>query len=180
MRHPLHSLLLAIVLLAPACLLAQHYITAAGLRVGSGIGATVQQRIVGSFTVEGMVQQSLGSQQTVVTALFQKHQRLAGKAFNLYLGAGPHLGFWKTNLQNESGERITQRYAGISAIAGIELTLGRTLLSADFKPMLSKGGPAWLDAQTGISVRYVLFKELRKKQPRRAAQEKRPKRKLFG
>lgn len=167
-------------LLAPDTGSAQHYITAAGLRVGSGVGLTVQQRIVGSFTVEGMVQQSFGSRQTVATALLQKHQRLAGKALNLYIGAGPHLGVWKTNQKNESGERITERFAGISGIAGLELTLGRTLLSADFKPMLSKGGPTWFDAQTGISVRYVLFKELRKKQPPKQAKEKRTKRKLFG
>lgn len=179
MHHRLHACWLLFLLVSVAGS-AQHYITAAGLRVGSGMGLTVQQRIVGSFTVEGMVQQSFGSGQTVATALFQKHQRPAGKAFNVYIGAGPHLGVWKTNLKNESGERITERFAGVSSIAGIELTLGRTLLSADFKPMLSKGGPTPFDAQTGISARFVLFKELRKKQAAKPAKEMRNKRKLFG
>src|SRR4051812_16176165 len=64
------SVFLVAVLFTTASLFAQKYTTAAGIRVGSGIGLTVQQHLWDKYTLEGIAQKSLLRDGMQVAALF--------------------------------------------------------------------------------------------------------------
>ena len=134
---------------------AQKYTTAAGIRLGSGIGVTVQQSIGGNNTIEGIIQKSFFSDYTQVSALFQQHHGVLSRGTNFYLGAGPQIGVYGNSGKTEG---IKDAF-GISVIGGLEMKLGKTVLSFDYKPSINlSGGTSFLDSQAGFSLRYVLIK----------------------
>lgn len=139
---------------------AQQYSTAAGVRLGGDIGLTLQQQVANNITVEALLQQRILQRQTTGTVLLEKHFPLAGKGFNLYAGAGPHIGHWGRR-NNKTGSDNPLLY-GATVIAGLELKLGKFLLSADYKPSINiKGGWQTFDSQTGLSARYIFIKKAR-------------------
>ena len=143
-----------VLLLSTVSLLsAQKYTTAIGARFGSGIGLSVQQKVWGKATVEGILQQNFSRDEVRFTALLEQHNKLIGKRLNFYLGAGPHLNW------NSDFETGTSSSWGLSGIAGVEFTLGRLNLSWDFQPALDLSNDLGrLRPQTGISLRYVIVK----------------------
>jgi len=133
---------------------AQKYRTAAGARFESDrFGLTVQQKLHEKGTLEGIV--SLGSREVSGTVLYEWHFPLLGRRFNYYLGAGGHVG----NLKDHGA------FTGADAILGIEYKVNGLpfLLSADLKPAVHINHEDWVQLSSGISVRYVLVKEKKKK-----------------
>jgi hypothetical protein len=135
---------------------AQSYVTAMGLRMGSEFGITLQQKLVGHLTAEGILNSSPISNQTTGTLLIEIHNPLISKRFNFYIGGGLH-NRW---LQSSEGQRLSQR--GVSAIAGAEMTLGRVNLAWDYKPVYHlniASNP--FESQTAVSLRYVFVKKIK-------------------
>jgi hypothetical protein len=155
----LRSAFLFLLILVSSSLLAQKYITAAGIRLGGGMGITVNQALWKNYTLEGIVQKGLSTKYTTLSALLEQHHSLLLKELNFYVGAGPHIGTYGKKDKAAGNETV----AGASLIGGLELKLGNTLLSADFKPALNvTGGDSFLDSQTGISLRYIFIKAKKK------------------
>ena len=152
-------LLLLFTLVAPVLLSSQSYDAALGLRIGTDIGATVQVRlpqIDKNFVLEGIVQSSLVKDQGSLTVIGKQHQPLLSRRLNLFYGAGAHIG-WTDELKDDN-EPAKNPY-GIDGIVGAEITLGGFNISYDFKPAINiRGGDGILDAQTAVSVRYVIAK----------------------
>ncbi len=139
----------------------QNYNTAAGLRVGGGLGVTVQQRVGEKITIEGILQKKLLKPETKLSALAEYHQPIIGKGVNVYFGVGPHFLF-DSEYDNAKEREVQKIHPGVSGIAGLEIPLGRTLVSADIKPGISLGGSKILDSDLGISLRYILVKRPKK------------------
>lgn len=152
-------LLLILILTLPVSLYAQSYDASIGLRIGTDIGATAQLRlpqIQKNFVLEGIVQASLLRDQGSITLLGKQHRPLLSRRLNLFYGAGLHTG-WTDEL-NRDGEPAKRPF-GIDGIIGAEATLGGFNISYDFKPAINvRGGDRILDAQTAISIRYVIAK----------------------
>ena len=148
--------ILALLLLSSPFVEAQSYITAGGLRVGGGIGLTVQQRLTKRLTVEGIIQTQSKRNEVMATALLERHIPIITKHFNIYGGAGLHKGWSTTALR----EATYVNPFGVTFVGGIEMTLGRINLSYDFKPAINfVGGEQFIYPQSAISVRYVLIKD---------------------
>jgi hypothetical protein len=140
-------------------LFSQKYTTAAGLRLGGGIGITVQQALWNHNTAELQWQKGFTNNLTTVTALFEQHHSIFSKGTNFYLGIGPHMGSY--DIVGKVNERAN--VFGLSGIGGMEFKFGRTILSADIKPAINlSGGNRVLETQTGISLRYVFIKAPKK------------------
>ncbi|HQW55717.1 MAG TPA: hypothetical protein PK076_06295 [Saprospiraceae bacterium] len=138
---------------------AQKYRTAAGIRIGTEFGLTVQQLLWDEYTLEGIVQKGFFNDIATASVLFEKHQKILSKGFNFYIGAGPHYGFYT----RDRGER--KNPLGVTAIAGIEMRFERVVASFDFKPAINiVGGDRIFDTQTALSLRYVLIKAKKKEQ----------------
>ena len=132
----------------------QSYLTAAGIRLGTDWGLTVQQRIAKRLTVEGILQSSLSREEVILTGMVQKHMPLITRHFNVYAGAGLHKGWF----QNDDG--VAENPFGLSFVGGIEMTLGHLNMSYDFKPAINlTGGSKTFYAQTALSFRYVILKD---------------------
>lgn len=153
----------------------QSYLTAAGLRLGTDWGLTVQQRLSKRLTVEGILQSSLSREEVMLTGVLQKHVPIITRHFNLYAGAGLHKG-WLDSSEAE----VTDPF-GLTLVAGAEITIGRLNLSYDFKPAINlTGGSKTLYSQTAVSLRYVLLKDnfikkIKRKQKRKQRQKERVK-----
>ena len=148
--------LLIVLLITSIQLSAQSYNTAIGLRLGTEWGLTVQQRIAKFTTVEAIIQQSFGSEETSVSLLLEQHKRLISKRFNFYVGAGIQKG-WTGELDSlNEGDPF-----GIPLIAGAEFTISNLVLSYDFKPVINVLGGSPLAVQSGLSLRYVFWKRPR-------------------
>lgn len=133
---------------------AQKYRTAAGPRFESDkIGLSIQQKVHDRGTIEGIA--TLGEREVTGTALYEWHFPILGERFNYYLGAGAHIG----NLKDHGV------FTGADAILGIEYKVNGLpfLLSADIKPALHLNHEDWVGLSSGVSVRYVLIKEKKKK-----------------
>lgn len=147
---------------------AQKYTTAAGIRVGSGIGLTVQQHLWDKYTLEVSAQKNLFKSGTYTAAFFEQHHKLIMKGFNFYLGAGPHAEFKPSETVYDSkGQETTvsNNAYGISGVVGLELRLRKLLLSYDYQPGINiHGGDHVLNSRTGISVRYIFIKAKKKEQ----------------
>ena len=90
-----------------------------------------------------------------MTLLGIVHQPLVVRNLNLFVGGGIHKG-WITA---EPGADPAADPFGLDVIAGIELTIARINLSWDFKPALNiVGGEQTFYAQSGVSLRYILWK----------------------
>lgn len=144
---------------------AQKYSTAVGLRVGNGhYGITAKQRIFRTLAAEGIF--SAGNQEVMGTLLLQKHFPILGRGFNVYLGAGAHLG----------GLKDFGPVMGVDAMVGLEMKIPLLPLiaSVDFKPAYHMLHEDWFDANTAVSVRYIIAKD--KKKQRQKARKKRRRR----
>ncbi|MBB6609756.1 hypothetical protein H7F15_01785 [Pontibacter sp. Tf4] len=133
---------------------AQKYRTALGPRFESDkIGLSLQQKLHERGTLE--VIGALGEREYSGTALYEWHFPLLGERFNYYIGAGAHLG----NLKDKGV------FTGADAILGLEYKVNGLpfLLSADIKPAFHLNHEDWVGLSSGVSVRYVLVKEKKKK-----------------
>lgn len=133
---------------------AQVYRTAAGVRLdGERFGLTLQQKVHERGTIEGIM--SVGAREISGTALYEWHRPLLGRRFNYYIGGGGHVG----NLKDHG------LFTGVDAIGGVEYKINGLpfLLSADIKPALHINHEDWMDFSTGISIRYVILPEKKKK-----------------
>lgn len=147
-------------------LLGQNYKTAIGLRIDNGLALTVQQHIVNNWTVEGILHPSIRNDDLGVTLLVESHQKLLFRGVNLYAGAGPHFLF-KSQRESESDSSNSPSHTfGLSAIGGVELSLGRLNFAVDLKPRLNLTNTDdvnvfdWTGAS--LSVRYILAKRERR------------------
>ena len=146
----------------PCCLFAQSYNTAAGIRVGNGLGMSIQQRISEKTTIEGIAQRKLAENSPMtVTALVQRHQAIKGRALNAYLGVGAH----RTWAQ-------TQDLYGIDGVLGVEGTIFYLNTSLDYRPLwnvnATKGN---YQGQVGVTVRYVIKQAPYKKKLKKGQKE---------
>ena len=146
-------------ILGPLSISAQGYGMAAGVRVGSGFGATFQQQIALNTSLEGLLMRQSTDSKVDYTAslLYEKHQNVLTKGLNIYAGGGLYYTWLeeRTNLIVKPTNPL-----GISPIAGAELTIGNFNVSIDFKPnikILGGGeGVKGFEMQSAFSVRYVL------------------------
>ena len=159
-KHMKNALLLICSFFFASLLSAQSYRTAAGVRLGTGIGLSIQQKVMDKTTLEGILQSKLKSDELSLTLLLERHHNLLTRRLNFYVGGGVHKS-WYTN----TGEVTTkEQAAGISGIAGVEFTPGRLSVSWDYKPALNVwGGDQFFDSQTAVSLRYVFVKRKKKK-----------------
>jgi hypothetical protein len=136
---------------------AQRYRTAAGVRLGSNFGISVQQKVFKYATIEGIFQAPLrNTDAAIITVLYEEHRKLIGKRLNFYYGAGVHKG-WASNSENLNP-------SGISLIAGVEMSLDRLNLSMDYKPVLNTfSGDRFLESQSALTLRYIFIKQKKKK-----------------
>ena len=135
-------------------MMAQSYTTAGGIRLGTELGLTLQQRLLKRVTLEGILQSGITKDEFTVTALVERHYPLISKRFNVYLGGGLHKGWVTTN------EASYDNPFGITGIAGAEFSIGRLNISYDFKPSINvSGGENPIYMHTGISARYILVKQ---------------------
>jgi hypothetical protein len=135
---------------------AQKYRTAAGVRFESDkVGFSIQQKVHDRGTIEGIA--SVGAREYSGTALYEWHFPLLGERFNYYLGGGAHVG----NLKDHGV------FTGADAILGLEYKVNGLpfLLSADIKPAIHINHEDWIGLSSGVSVRYVIVKEKKKKNP---------------
>ena len=145
---------------------AQAYRTAGGLRFATGktIGLTVQQKVLDKVTVEGIFQASSGGGQNSVILLAEQHQKILMKRLNLYYGVGIHKSWYNDNNDNTEGTSSRKNPSGLATVAGLELALGRMVVSWDFQPNLNIfGGDQFLQTTTGFSLRYIFVKPKKKK-----------------
>ena len=161
---------------------AQLYTTAAGLRMGTDWGFTIQQRVANKLTVEGIVQSSLQREEVLVTGILQKHNALITKGLNIYFGAGLHKGWNTANTTTEvDAPQATNDPFGVTLVGGAEMTLGRFNISYDFKPAINvSGGEKNFYTQSGVSLRYVIvknkvFKDMQKKKKKRQKSKRKSK-----
>ncbi len=133
---------------------AQKYRTAIGPRVESSrFGISIQQKIHERSTLEGIG--TVGKNEFSGTLLYEWHRPLLGERFNYYFGGGAHLGVLK-----DYGV-----FTGGDIILGVEYKVNGLpfLLSADIKPAVHINHEDWVGLSSGISVRYVILPEKKKK-----------------
>ncbi len=153
---------------------AQKYVTAAGMRLGTDWGVTVQQKIARRLSVEAIAQSSLQRDEIMLTGLLEHHMPFLGRRFNLYLGAGVHKGWLGEDRAEDTPTRYEDPF-GITFVGGLEFTIGRLNLSYDLKPAINlQGGTRNFYTQSGLSLRFVIISEKDvKKRQRRKKREKR-------
>jgi hypothetical protein len=165
----IRTLLLSTFLISACFIQAQSYTTALGMRLSQHAGISLQQRVAGKLTVEGILQHGFLSNQTMLTALLQKHQNLVTKGINMYAGGGPHFTRYKLP-RTIKGNSITASALGLSLIGGLEAAIGRALISIDYKPAFNFGtGIPLYQGEAGLSLRYVLLKQSKSKKSRSPA-----------
>jgi hypothetical protein len=153
-----------LVILSSLPLLAQtqSYMTAMGLRMGSNFGVSLQQKIIGHLTAEGIVTSTAVTNQTTATALLEMHNSLISKRFNFYVGGGFHQR-WQPS---DEGSDLNLR--GVTAIAGAEMTLGRINIAWDYKPVYHLNASAQpFESETAVSLRYVFVKRGKKQKSKK-------------
>ncbi len=156
---------------------AQSYITAGGIRLGTDWGLTLKQRVLEHTTVEGILQSSFQREEFMVTGLVAQHYPVLFDGLNFYFGGGLHKG-WNhqpTSFENPDGFKNP---FGVTAIGGLELTLGRLNISYDYKPAVNLvGGERRFYMQTGLSARYVFLsnRDLKKRERDRKQEARRDK-----
>jgi hypothetical protein len=136
---------------------AQAYNTAVGLRLGSGVGISIQQRIANKTSIEGILNSRLKKDQFTATVLVKQHFPILFKRFNLYTGMGLHKGCY-TGTPAEGAIAYENPY-GVSLMGGAEISLGRFNISYDYKPAFNiSGGEKAFQSETSISLRYIFMK----------------------
>ncbi len=150
----------------------QSYISAGGVRLGTGIGFTFQQAVERHTTIEGILNSSLRSDEVQLTVLGERHFPLLSRRFNMYTGAGFHKAW---NVQEKGTTEITNPF-GLSFILGAEMTISKLILSYDFKPTIHFQGSKAFDFQTAVSLRYVFKRKTIREQIKEAHQKRKKKR----
>lgn len=148
------------ILLTALCfsLTAQSYNTVAGMRLGTDWGLTVKQRVYDNYTAELLVQSSLVREETMITVLAARHHNILTRHLNIYFGAGLHKGWVGEGTDPENPPDYGDSF-GLDGIGGIEFTIGQVNVSYDIKPAVNLvGGEKRFYTQTGISLRYRLWK----------------------
>lgn len=138
---------------------AQRYRTTVGVRIGQNdFGITGQQKILPQTTLEaiGLV----SGREVSAIGLVEQHFPILGKGFNVYLGAGAHVGHLKDHGVFYGGDLL--------AGAELKLPIIPIVLSLDLKPAFHVNHEEWGGVGGGLSIRYILVKE------------KKEKKKLFG
>ncbi len=148
-------------LLNVANLQAQSYHSALGMRIGTDIGFTYQQRIARYQTIETIIQNRWFRQEGQLAALWEYHNPLVTRGINFYYGIGPQFG-WK---EDQDGFDLYYS-AGIAGIVGAELTLGKIVVSFDIKPNINAIGVkdtpiSPFNIDSALSVRTVIVKRSR-------------------
>ncbi len=138
--------------LGPRPAAAQKYLTAAGLRLGSPYGITVQQALAPRLTLEGIA--GLAAREVSGTVLAEFHFGILGPSLNYYFGAGGHVG----------RNKDTGGYGGFDGIVGLEYKVAflPVVLSYDFKPSVELRNDDWARFPTALSLRYVFIKKRNK------------------
>ncbi len=155
----------------------QSYDLTAGMRMGTDWSLTGQFRIAKKLTIEGILQSSLQREEILFTALLEQHNPLLTRRLNVYYGAGVHKGWINNDPEVELSDP-----AGVTMIAGIELTMAKLNISYDIKPAVNiTGGEHRFYTQSGISLRYVIAKKnslfkVDKKKQRKKRKKKRQRR----
>jgi len=146
----------------------QAYKTAAGLRLGSNYGLSIQQKITDQLTVEAVGHYDFRSKADF-SLVGKQYKKLLIKNLTYFYGAGLHKGWIKDYYINDEGNKValegpdTKDPFGVTATAGVEATLGRINISFDYRPKINvSGGPSVLNHDTALTVRYVLIKESKK------------------
>lgn len=147
-----------LLLLFPLAAYAQSYDAAAGLRVGTDWGVTVQLRtpvVHKNFSTEVIIQSSLQREEGLLTVLGKQHHPILSRRLNLFMGGGVHFG-WSDELEDNEPVKGP---VGITGILGAEATFAKINVSYDFKPAINvSGGSKFLYTQSAISIRYVIAK----------------------
>lgn len=151
MKNLLFSLLCLSLLGAAPAAHAQKYRTAVGLRLARpDLGLTITQRLAERTTLEMLG--SAANNDLTLAVLGRQHTGILGHALNLYAGIGPHFG----NTQQRGN------YVGGTLVLGVEwkLPIFPIVVAYDWMPAISSGNrEKRFNNSTGISLRYVLFKE---------------------
>ncbi len=175
MKYLLVNFLLLVFALACFPAYGQSYNTTAGLRMGSDWGFSVRQRVLKKASAEVIVQSNLFREETMVTGLFISHQPLITRRVNFFLGGGMHKGWLD---EYDVTDTPIEDPFGLTAVLGAEMTFARIHLSYDFKPALNlQGGTKTIYPQSGISIRYVMWKKEKYPWEYSAKQRQRKKRK---
>ncbi len=157
----MRSFITLLLLMSGAALLSgQSYRMAAGIRLGTGMGLSIQQKIFDKTTLEGIIQSRIKSDELSIAVLLEKHHNLLTRRLNFYTGAGLHKSWYTLNGETATKEGAT----GFTGIAGIEFSPSRLIISWDYKPAINVwGGERFFDSQTAITLRYVFVKRKKKK-----------------
>lgn len=158
-------------------LVAQSYVTAGGIRLGTDWGLTFKQRVAEHVTVEGILQQSFQREEFMVTALAERHYKVLLNGLNFYFGGGLHKGWNDQPSTFENPDGFKDPF-GITAIGGLEISLGRLNIAYDYKPAVNfVGGENRMYMQTGLSARYIFYsnRDLKKKERERKREARRKK-----
>lgn len=151
----LKSKLILCLLLVQTLTYSQSYITALGIRTGNTLGISLQQKLINKFTLELIYQPSTRRNNEGFYSAIEYHKKIITRGFNIYGGAGIHF----LNVK----DRLNTNPLGMNFIAGIELSLWRLNLSADFIPVVYlKNSDYLFEYSSGVSIRYIIFKPKKK------------------
>ena len=145
---------------------AQKYGTAVGLRIGEDrYGVSVKQRVIQRFSVEAI--SDLEPDAFHFALLPKYHLPITGQGFNLFFGAGIHVGGLK-----EYGSTY-----GYDLMGGIEWKIPALplVIAADIKPAYHVNHEHWFEFPASVSVHYAITRESKAK--RKKDRIKRKKRK---
>lgn len=166
------------IILTIACLVgfveaeAQHYKTAAGLRIGNTAGVTVVQAINRRWTAEALLHNNFDSL-TYLGAMARRHMSLMvfSRNANMYYGGGLHATL--------AGETMEGSGFGLDAIWGVEFTMFHINFSFDYKPQFDFGREDWFSNYVGVSARYVLVEASWKDRWQKSRKKRQRKRKNY-
>lgn len=137
----------------------QSYQWAGGLRLGGGIGLSVQTLVGKKTTIESQIRFKESSNYTEFAILLREHHKIAFRRFNMYTGGGFFTGFYSSESRDANRNRL-----GLSLLAGIEMSIGKLNLSLDIRPdfCVNGNGPL-LVAHSAIGIRHVFVARKKKK-----------------
>ncbi len=151
----LKSSIILFLLSVQSIIYTQSYITSLGIRTGNTLGISLQQKLVKHITLEFIYQPSTRKYDEGFYSAIEYHKNIITRGFNIYGGTGIHF----LNLT----DKLNTNPIGFNLIAGIELSLWKLNLSADFIPIVYlKNSDYLLDYSSGVSVRYIIFKPKKK------------------
>lgn len=140
----------------------QSYQVAAGLRLGGGVGISIQSLLSRQLSIETQLRHRPSLDYTELALLVKDHHKFAFRRFNMYVGGGMFSGWYSREVPSENSSADW----GVSLIAGLEVTVGKLNLSVDLRPDINlSGGGQVLSVHSGIGIRTVLVR--RKKKPLR-------------